>query len=769
MKLLKKTIYALSLMSMVGLWSCSSEEVLPGDTTALKGEKVPVTITVSRDDATRTELSENKTNGGLNDVWCTGDKLAVYNADGIKAGELNLIEGEDTSVGIFSGEVTAEEGEHEFNLWYTAPEATGLTEANGKPIYFNSKKEMIVDLSKMPKYEDIKSLSAMDILSKVVKLSVSGGKANVVESKTMQSHLALARFSLRGMEVGKKGTLTISDLGSANGMTIYKSRINLIDGIEAGTISHQGGIVIKDVEGGKDIYMAFIPGTYRLGFHYVVDGVSYDYAFTKSTTLKAGVYYNAFTKAEGAEEGVIDGVDIPLQKEVFAELHIHANFDGASPEEIVITKPFDSTPKADFNLEDYSAYSTLPTPPAGYTFLGWSQEEDGEVDATSVTISSIQYNKFHIYAVWQKSVAVDHSKNPLAQWAESDLMNKEGTSGSGYTGRETGNWGTTGDYYQFGRNKGWVNPADVKNNYNYTAVAMFDSNWAGASQKNTSIYYPGYGTVNTTYLTNPYKGVGDATIGNWYNANTKMASLPEYFIYAGNESFEHWDGEYVFDTTIRNKHTWAQRAEYCGYTYSDPCPEGYRIPTLDDWRKILPKGGHTYSTGATSDFAPFAEIKEDGDVKYAIRWSRYVSSNNKQYLKIDALVVPSNVTNADNVDWSDSNVVTRYFKGAGAIKPSFFLARHIYNGSYSYQWVAQAQPICKFSYTYSYVTSTLISTNITITRDDTDLGGYYWVDDVQHYAVGFRFDKNNVQQQGSYINVFKFRQPYACNIRCIKK
>lgn len=744
------------MMSMIGLWSCSSEEVIPGDATALKGEKVPVTITISRDDATRTELSENKTNGGLNDVWSAGDKLAVYNAEGVKAGELTIIEGENSPVGVFSGEVTAEEGEHDFNLWYTAEEATGATEADGKPFYFNSKKEMVVDLSKMPKYETITALSAMDLLSKGVKLSIADGKATVVESTAMQAHLALARFSLKGIEAGKKGTLTISNIGSVNGSTLYKERLTLSNGELAGTSERPEGIIINDVEGGKDIYMAFLPGTYTLGFHYVVDGVSYDYAFTNPTTLVAGVYYNAFTKPEGAEEGEIDGVNIPLQKEVFAELHIHANFEGADPEEIVITKPFDSTPKAQFDLEDYSAYSALPTPPAGYTFLGWSQDEDGTVDTETVTISSIKHNTFDVYAVWQTSTAVDHTKNPLAKWAESDLT-RDG-SGATVKGKFTGNYKTAGYFYQFGRNYGHQNYSVVNTNYDKIGVAKMNSNWTGGT-----FYTSLYGYVNGSSLANVYNGSGQNQKAKWYSATTNLASYPEYFLVAGNSNLQNWKGEIVFDTSIQHKHSWSERAEYYGYT-SELCPEGYRLPTMNDWKKILPKGGHTYSTGTTSSFPTISEIKEDGDVTYAIRWVREVEGTNNQYLRIDALVVPAG-TDIANVDWTDSNVVTRHFKAAGMIRPYFYLAQFTNQGITSYQWLEKATPQGKLN----SIVSSIGAVQVSITRDDNWLSGFYWIDDPNQYYMEFRFDANNLQQQGSFINAFQPEVPIACNVRCIQK
>ena len=126
MKYLNKSIYAFALVSMAGLWSCSQEDVLQGGDVTASGHPVPVTLTVNRGDAqTRTVLSENTATGGLNDVWEEGDKLAVYSSDGAKAGELVITDGVGEDTGVFTGVITSENGQYDFNLWYTDPVATG--------------------------------------------------------------------------------------------------------------------------------------------------------------------------------------------------------------------------------------------------------------------------------------------------------------------------------------------------------------------------------------------------------------------------------------------------------------------------------------------------------------------------------------------------------------------------------------------------------------------------------------------------------------------
>ena len=313
MKYLNKSIYAFALVGMAGLWSCSQEDVLQGGDVTASGHPVPVTLTVNRGDAqTRTVLSENTATGGLNDVWEEGDKLAVYNSNGAKAGELVITDGVGEDTGVFTGVITSENGQYDFNLWYTDPVATGAKEADGKPLYFNSKNEMVVDLSKMPKYTTVEDLSAMDILSKKVKLNIKDNNATLVQDEKMVAHLAMARFSLNGIPAGETGKLTIKNNGASTDGILYKQRLSLASSSNEGTVARPEGIVINDVNPGEDIYLAFIPQTYTLSFTFESEKDTYTFSFENPTELEGGVYYSAFTKEEGAEEGEFNGVNIPL-------------------------------------------------------------------------------------------------------------------------------------------------------------------------------------------------------------------------------------------------------------------------------------------------------------------------------------------------------------------------------------------------------------------------------------------------------------------------
>ncbi|MBD5260617.1 MAG: fimbrillin family protein [Bacteroides sp.] len=319
MKYLNKSIYAFALVGMAGLWSCSQEDVLQGGDVTASGHPVPVTLTVNRGDAqTRTVLSENTATGGLNDVWEEGDKLAVFSADArTYYGDLVITEGWGEGTGVFSGVLeNVENGTDDYFLWYySRKEGSKFSTRTSSNRYY-----IDVDF-KNQNFSSVEGLSNMDLLSKKVKLNVNDNKATVVEDYTMESKLAMVRFTLEGID-GASGVLNLyNEKASDKGVILTGSYDPRYENAKKNSFAPSKNILgntplSTTVESGKDVYMAFMPATYQFKLEFVAsDGTVYNYTFENETELEAGLYYNTFTPGENNEAGNITGVKVPLVKD----------------------------------------------------------------------------------------------------------------------------------------------------------------------------------------------------------------------------------------------------------------------------------------------------------------------------------------------------------------------------------------------------------------------------------------------------------------------
>ena len=342
------------MMSVMGLWSCSNDEMLPGGSD-LQGHPVTLTLTVNRGDAqTRTELSENTQTGGLNDVWVSGDVLHVYDKTGEEVGTLDLIDGPNTSVGVFKGTVNATQGEQELAIWYY-----GDVESNPNLSFtkYSGRNGLKVDLHTQ-NFADVKSLSALDILSKKVTLNVNGENSTVVKDEVMEAHLAMAKFSLAGLPEGTKGTLNIYNVDGYGSNSIsgeeYYNTLNTttLDFARVGqaqTSSDKNPIVVENVVADQDVYVAFVPRSYKLGFIFTAsNGDVYRYAFENSTDLEAGKYYTAGIvdgKIQGAE---IDYTDKTLFGVKWAPENNHSYLDASTSNDDVYAITYIPTVSYDF-------------------------------------------------------------------------------------------------------------------------------------------------------------------------------------------------------------------------------------------------------------------------------------------------------------------------------------------------------------------------------------------------------------------------------------
>lgn len=422
MRLLNKSIYALSLGAMIGLWSCASEEVLPVDQPE-SGKPITLTITVDRGGATTRTLLEDDGKGGLSSVWTWEDEsvskgkdhLLLVDKSGNVQATLYLQAGEGTSKGIFYGIIPNYKEDEVYNLWYTLQDVRSnvsgswtLSMKLGRQNYFS-----LEDLSKA----EVMSSNNDDKLGGY-KIEVVNGEGHIVEDVKMQSRLAMAHFSLDGLPENEKGTLYIYN-ADGNGKTPVEVAFQAgVKFSPDGTIKYTttqnnityDKITVENAEAGKDVYVALIPGAWRLGFTFVAEnGTEYTYERALSTDIQAGVYY---TDGNG---GAIPVSFTEVKQEIDYKV-ILKNEDGS------VYKEIPAPSKEDTQTVE------LPDAPEkeDHEFVGWKDEdmeEDPEApvvkdqweltkDKPQVTLIPIyERNKFDFVFTYQPNCEGLNPKN----------------------------------------------------------------------------------------------------------------------------------------------------------------------------------------------------------------------------------------------------------------------------------------------------------------------------------------------------------------------
>ena len=390
MNFLKKSIYALSLVGMAGLWSCSQDEMLQDGNQTVDGQTVRLTLTVNRGDAqTRTVLSENNQDGGLRSEWEKGDILYVYNTNGDKVGSLAIESGWDSPVGVFSGTVEGvTDGQYVSLFHHNVMEGMVSEEEDDNAKYLK------IDLSEQG-FSSVSDLAKLDILTSAdpteenpsdiasVQLSVKeDGTATVMKDVTLQSKLAFARFSLSGLDEGSKGNLYITDVDG----NLYVNT-----GLAFGNMSRvkdnksADGMKIANVEAGKDVFVAFVPNaradvkgyTLKLRFVNDSDGKEYTYQFEKPTTLEAGKYYNSFDESEGS----ISGIPVSMVPETSTDPGTPGDDDLVGPVFEVDGKKFRFT-RANLQFNTSTKEYLIPEKQTDFTVtsghrIGWTNTTTG--------------------------------------------------------------------------------------------------------------------------------------------------------------------------------------------------------------------------------------------------------------------------------------------------------------------------------------------------------------------------------------------------------
>lgn len=353
----------------------------------------------------------------------------------------------------------------------------------------------------------------------------------------------------------------------------------------------------------------------------------------------------------------------------------------------------------------------------------------------------------------EEETVVDHTKNPLLKWAETDLVYNKTSKTSGFASSYT----IQGSLYQWGRNPGWTDYLDAMN------------------EKTGKKYY--YATYDKTY----YTATG-MTTSNGQNYHSEYS-------YRENDSFAEYD--YFFMNPNGNDYwigegggtTWSERASACGIK-TRVCPEGWRIPNKADFLEIKPSEA-LKGNGDLASVAARTELRKiEGVCTYAIRWSAETKNSTKTYLRIDALVVPGNFDEESlpSIDWAGENVVTRYF-GANGFINAFYHVNVVGNNYISTTNFPVARPmpgtethVDKLEQ-YRNGSFTVLWNNIIDYSVNNE--GYYWMADEKS---AFRFQDNTrikvapgadnsrpFKDTQSLLGITSVDAQDCCSIRCVKE
>lgn len=236
--------------------------------------------------------------------------------------------------------------------------------------------------------------------------------------------------------------------------------------------------------------------------------------------------------------------------------------------------------------------------------------------------------------------------------------------------------------------------------------------------------------------------------------------------------------------------TWEDRAEKCN-SINKLCPEGWRMPTVNDFKEIWCTAGiNTTSTNLSNSISNLGtELRTIKDVcKYIIKWELQVVSS-KRILKISALVVPDSFNEQDvsNDIWNNDNVVVRYFGATGGIEAyshthtfSHSPNTNLFNPQIVNMDIARPMPFGTWNasplaidkltnYGYTWVSSNYTVRYTSIVDAGKTYEGAYWVSD-DNMIFRFRDNQNQFgsENTNSIFGASKQPRQNAFAIRCVK-
>lgn len=358
----------------------------------------------------------------------------------------------------------------------------------------------------------------------------------------------------------------------------------------------------------------------------------------------------------------------------------------------------------------------------------------------------------------QEEEVVDHSKNPLLKWAETNLVHNENS----YISSFAESYLTSGSLYEWGRNHGFTD-------YNDARGTLIQSGRYG-------YYYWEYAVTTDapTYGLELHAGTGLHRLsGQWaqesflvYETAQDIRDFPKMYMMNANIYGENNGDYWVF---ADGGDDWYERAEACGYSETNPCPEGWRLPTEEDFKEIAPNTNLSGFTSLKDVINNHVELKTTkSGVRYAIRWL-----NSENALTIEALVVDKDFqeSSLSIIDWKNENVVSRIFPYTGKIS-GYIGSKYLNVDGGGWEYMARPMPLGFFVtdvvslstyYETVYMATMMVKKNIS-----SSYGGYWMADQKK----AFKFVDNAISVESVQESCLVIENTDAHDglaIRCVKK
>ena len=298
---------------LMGLTGCSNEDFPGADSNVPAGKPVAVTLTVGRGaEATRTTLTPEGL--GLKDEWEGNEELTVFNNQGLPVGTVTFagyVNEGDKKVANFSGEVTAEDGTHDFYVWYLGKNTDGkkpYAELAKRVVDGNNKDVVKVVLNNQSgKFED---LPCADVMSAKTKLTVTGNRGANAEKVNLTNRLCMLRIDL-GIQGGSD--ISGATLNIKNGENdLFTNEFFVPDGEHIASTRGAESFIIDNVNTAEDVYFALWPNDREditLRFELTKGANTYT-ATLNPNRLEAGIYYTNGTIS--GSDGLPGGVSVTL-------------------------------------------------------------------------------------------------------------------------------------------------------------------------------------------------------------------------------------------------------------------------------------------------------------------------------------------------------------------------------------------------------------------------------------------------------------------------